>query len=203
MLVVNQPGENNNVDQSLLTLRLFSQFGISSIYRTHQQLQRSLTVHEGALCVDGREVAVVYFRSGYTPADYPSAAEWAVREQIECSRAVKVGVSSRYDIVSERGAAPGRLQEGPAAAVDVGSGGAAAGRRREGCRAAAVLRAHVSCGRGGARGAEGGEGGGAEGSAAVRTEAAAGGRRVQHLERGDRRDAAARRHVGVTREGEA
>ena len=144
MLVVNQPGENNNVDQSLLTLRLFSQFGISSIYRTHQQLQRSLTVHEGALCVDGREVAVVYFRSGYTPADYPSAAEWAVREQIECSRAVKVGISSRYDVVSERGAAPGRLQEGPAAAVDVGSGGAAAGRRREGCGAAAVLRTHVS-----------------------------------------------------------
>lgn len=38
---------------------------------------------------DGYEVSVVYFRSGYTPNDYPSEAEWAARLTIERARAIK------------------------------------------------------------------------------------------------------------------
>ena len=35
------------------------------------------------------EVAVVYFRSGYSPDQYPTEAEWDARLLIERSRAVK------------------------------------------------------------------------------------------------------------------
>ena len=38
---------------------------------------------------NGEEVAVVYFRAGYTPNDYPSEAEWEGRVKIERSMAVK------------------------------------------------------------------------------------------------------------------
>ena len=91
VLVVCQEGENNSVDQALLTLRLFSKYHVLSVYQTHQQLLQSMDVTNGVMRVDNHEVAVVYFRSGYTPADYPSQALWTVREQIECCRAIKVG----------------------------------------------------------------------------------------------------------------
>jgi len=39
--------------------------------------------------VGEREVSVCYFRAGYTPDDYPTAAEWEARRMIEKSWAVK------------------------------------------------------------------------------------------------------------------
>ncbi|XBH90297.1 hypothetical protein VPH35_082004 [Triticum aestivum] len=44
---------------------------------------------DGTLVVNGRKVAVVYFRAGYTPNDYPSEAEWSARLLMEQSSAVK------------------------------------------------------------------------------------------------------------------
>ncbi|KAK3136676.1 hypothetical protein QOZ80_5BG0440820 [Eleusine coracana subsp. coracana] len=44
---------------------------------------------DGTLMVDGRKVAVVYYRAGYTPNDYPSEAEWNARLLMEQSSAVK------------------------------------------------------------------------------------------------------------------
>ncbi|KAG6585763.1 Glutathione synthetase, chloroplastic, partial [Cucurbita argyrosperma subsp. sororia] len=44
---------------------------------------------DGTLLVDGQAVAVVYFRAGYTPIDYPSETEWAARLLVEQSSAVK------------------------------------------------------------------------------------------------------------------
>ncbi|KAL9253423.1 Glutathione synthetase, chloroplastic-like protein [Drosera capensis] len=44
---------------------------------------------DGTLTVNGETVAIVYFRAGYTPADYPSEAEWKARLLIEQSSAVK------------------------------------------------------------------------------------------------------------------
>ncbi|KAK1648023.1 hypothetical protein QYE76_065828 [Lolium multiflorum] len=38
---------------------------------------------------DGRPVAVVYFRAGYSPNDYPSEVEWSARLLIEQSSAIK------------------------------------------------------------------------------------------------------------------
>ncbi|TVU49990.1 hypothetical protein EJB05_01339 [Eragrostis curvula] len=44
---------------------------------------------DGTLLVDGRKVAVVYYRAGYTPNDYPSDGEWSARLLMEKSSAVK------------------------------------------------------------------------------------------------------------------
>ncbi|PSN51649.1 Glutathione synthetase [Blattella germanica] len=41
------------------------------------------------LIIDHMTVAVVYFRSGYEPAQYPTEAEWTARLTIERSRAIK------------------------------------------------------------------------------------------------------------------
>jgi glutathione synthase len=43
----------------------------------------------GGLHVGDDHVSVVYFRSGYTPDDYPGEAEWVGRSLMECSTAVK------------------------------------------------------------------------------------------------------------------
>ncbi|KAL0558374.1 hypothetical protein IC582_002936 [Cucumis melo] len=39
--------------------------------------------------MDGQAIAVVYFRAGYTPRDYPSESEWSARLLMEQSSAVK------------------------------------------------------------------------------------------------------------------
>jgi glutathione synthase len=46
---------------------------------------------EGTLYYKGFEVAVVYFRAGYTPNDYKNHTEeeWTARDVIECSNAIK------------------------------------------------------------------------------------------------------------------
>ncbi|KAG6585761.1 Glutathione synthetase, chloroplastic, partial [Cucurbita argyrosperma subsp. sororia] len=44
---------------------------------------------DGTLLVDGQAVAVVYYRAGYTPTDYPSESEWKARFLVEQSSAVK------------------------------------------------------------------------------------------------------------------
>ncbi|KAF3454415.1 hypothetical protein FNV43_RR04862 [Rhamnella rubrinervis] len=44
---------------------------------------------DGTLCVGGQEIAIVYFRAGYTPNDYPSESEWRARLLMEQSSAIK------------------------------------------------------------------------------------------------------------------
>ncbi|XP_078367760.1 glutathione synthetase-like isoform X2 [Oculina patagonica] len=44
---------------------------------------------EKSLFVNGLEVAVAYFRAGYTPTDYPTENEWTARFTIELSRCIK------------------------------------------------------------------------------------------------------------------
>ncbi|XP_075985780.1 glutathione synthetase-like isoform X3 [Anticarsia gemmatalis] len=41
------------------------------------------------LVIDGKPVAVVYYRSGYEPAQYPSTKEWDARLKVERSTAIK------------------------------------------------------------------------------------------------------------------
>lgn len=73
------------------------EYGIRDKNRTVKVIRRSLTevftqseVHgDKSLFVDGLEVAVAYFRAGYTPVDYPSEDEWSARLTIELSRCVK------------------------------------------------------------------------------------------------------------------
>ncbi|KAK7337821.1 hypothetical protein VNO77_18408 [Canavalia gladiata] len=44
---------------------------------------------EHFLCIDRQAIAVVYFRAGYAPVDYPSESEWRARLLMEESSAIK------------------------------------------------------------------------------------------------------------------
>ena len=102
VLFVVQPGETNTVDQRLLEFALFERHGICavrlSLAECLEQVRRS---PDGALLLydDGNddgdsvtEIALVYYRAGYAPTDYPSGpdgAEWRARALLEDSRATK------------------------------------------------------------------------------------------------------------------
>ncbi|XP_049879708.1 glutathione synthetase-like isoform X2 [Pectinophora gossypiella] len=75
------------------------------------------------LVLDGRPVAVVYYRSGYEPAQYPSQREWDARLRVERSNAIKCP-SIHYQLagtkkVQQALAAPGVLEKfmGPGGAT--------------------------------------------------------------------------------------
>jgi len=60
------------------------------IRRTLTQIANTAKLSEKQeLIIDGLPVAVVYFRCGYVPSQYPSNNEWAVRLMIERSLAIK------------------------------------------------------------------------------------------------------------------
>ncbi|XP_022125481.2 glutathione synthetase isoform X2 [Pieris rapae] len=66
------------------------------------------------LVIEGRAVAVVYYRSGYEPAQYPSQKEWDARLKVERSSAIKCP-SIHYQLagtkkVQQALAAPGALE---------------------------------------------------------------------------------------------
>lgn len=85
-----QPGERNVVDQRLLELSLWERHGVRVRRATLAELGGSATVgSNGALTLGTDEVAVVYFRAGYTPDDYPTELEWQGRHVVEASRAIK------------------------------------------------------------------------------------------------------------------
>ncbi|CAL5380886.1 unnamed protein product [Camellia sinensis] len=44
---------------------------------------------DGTLLIGNQVIAVIYFRAGYAPIDYPSESEWRARELMEQSSAVK------------------------------------------------------------------------------------------------------------------
>lgn len=87
VVMVVQPGERNAFDQQWLQLRLWQRHGVRTLRRSLREVadRAALDDATGALTIDGHRVAVVYFRAGYTPDDYPTDAEWAARETIERS----------------------------------------------------------------------------------------------------------------------
>jgi len=101
VLFVAEVSENNELDHRKLEAALFRGHGVVSLRRSLAQLaeQRELLTPLAvpspdqaprALIVEGHEVTVAYFRSGYWPGHFsPAEACWAAREAIEVSEAVK------------------------------------------------------------------------------------------------------------------
>jgi hypothetical protein len=103
VVFVVQEGETNSFDQRWLEYQLWDAHGVACVRKTLGQLHsqgelRTLATEPStnsgkssrqALFVDGKEVAVVYFRAGYTPNDYHGEDEWAARELVERSAAIK------------------------------------------------------------------------------------------------------------------
>lgn len=91
MFVV-QPNEANAIDQRWLEYALWTHHRIRVLRKTLAEVDAQATLHSDAkrtLTIEGHEVAVAYFRAGYTPTDYPSEREWRGRTVIEQSFAIK------------------------------------------------------------------------------------------------------------------
>ncbi|RQM13914.1 hypothetical protein DD237_006017 [Peronospora effusa] len=87
------PNEANAIDQRWLEYNLWEHHGICVLRLTLADVDAcgKLVERDGkrTLVLDGREVAVAYFRAAYTPNDYPTEQEWAGRTIIERSYAIK------------------------------------------------------------------------------------------------------------------
>ena len=93
VLMIVQPGERNSVDQRWLQYRMEQKHGIHVLRHSLRYVEERVASIESSsdyvLSLDGYEVAVAYYRAGYTPTDYPSESEWNARLKIERSRAIK------------------------------------------------------------------------------------------------------------------
>ncbi|RLN26037.1 hypothetical protein BBO99_00000541 [Phytophthora kernoviae] len=93
VVFVVQPNEANAIDQRWLEYNLWEHHGVRVLRRTMAEFDArgKLVDRDGkrTLVIDDHEVAVAYFRSGYTPNDYPTENEWSGRMLIEQSYAIK------------------------------------------------------------------------------------------------------------------
>lgn len=90
VLVVVQPEERNIYDQHWLSAVLRERHGVTSIRKTLAEIEaEAKLLPDGTLVLGEEAVAVVYFRAGYAPTDYPSESEWRARLVMEQSSAVK------------------------------------------------------------------------------------------------------------------
>ncbi|KAJ2784716.1 Glutathione synthetase [Coemansia javaensis] len=90
--MVVQPGERNVLDQRWVERGLWERHRIRVVRLTFAEILDRGSVRDGdnRLFVDGAEIAVAYYRSGYAPTDFPTEREWEGRWLVERSRAVPV-----------------------------------------------------------------------------------------------------------------
>jgi glutathione synthetase len=93
VLFVVQPGEKNALDQRLLEFELFNKYKIISYRLTLAEIEGHVRKTGNWNILEyiptGAHISVVYYRSGYTPSDYPSNVEWDARLFLETSHAIK------------------------------------------------------------------------------------------------------------------
>lgn len=88
-------GEFNAMDQRLIEYELLAATGIEMVRLTLRDIAEHGTLTADSLLhvtlPSGRvvEVAVAYYRTGYSPKDYPTEAHWDARLTVEKSHALK------------------------------------------------------------------------------------------------------------------
>lgn len=122
VLFVVTDGETNTVDQRMLEFQLWQAHAIPVVRLSLTRLAAAVNVDPdtGALTLvaDGSEIALVYYRAGYAPTDYPDGydgTEWQARRLLELSRATKAP-SLGYHLagtkkVQQQLARPGMLEQ--------------------------------------------------------------------------------------------
>ncbi|XP_029012858.1 glutathione synthetase [Betta splendens] len=84
-----EDNQRNIIDQRCIEQELWKR-NIPTIRRRFDDVYKTGSLDQDkTLFVDGREVAVVYFRNGYMPQNYVSEQSWDARLLMERSRAVK------------------------------------------------------------------------------------------------------------------
>ncbi|KAK8942648.1 hypothetical protein KSP39_PZI009253 [Platanthera zijinensis] len=90
VMFVVQPEERNMYDQHWLSFLLKEIHSVNTIRKTLSEIDaEGELLPDGSLAIGGQIVAVVYFRAGYSPNDYPSESEWDARLMIEQSTTIK------------------------------------------------------------------------------------------------------------------
>lgn len=90
VMFVVQTEERNMYDQHWLSTVLKERHDVTTIRKTLAEIDaEGELLSDGTLTVGGQPVAVVYFRAGYAPTDYPSESEWRARLLMEQSSAIK------------------------------------------------------------------------------------------------------------------
>ncbi|KAJ3836646.1 hypothetical protein F5878DRAFT_624625 [Lentinula raphanica] len=96
ILFVVQANERNIFDQLWLEYELLEKHSIHVIRRTFDELvhQARISQEDSTLYIESEdqpplEISVVYFRSGYTPDDYPTKTQYQTRFELERSKAIK------------------------------------------------------------------------------------------------------------------
>ncbi|KRX10888.1 Pre-ATP-grasp domain [Pseudocohnilembus persalinus] len=81
--------ERNIFDQRIIEIELIK-LGVQVVRKTFQELYGELKRNqEGVLFLEGQEISVVYYRSGFTLEQFPNEECWQAKEMIECSQALK------------------------------------------------------------------------------------------------------------------
>ncbi|TPX63011.1 glutathione synthase [Powellomyces hirtus] len=90
-VMIVQPGERNAFDQRWIEYKLFEEYNVPLLRLSlAEMLQQCKLNGTGKRLMRGNtEIAVVYYRAGYAPTDFPSQKEWDARLLIERSKAIK------------------------------------------------------------------------------------------------------------------
>lgn len=92
VLAIVQPGERNAMDQRLVEYELFDSYKVRTLRVTLsdvQELVRKTDTGRLIYTAGNTEISVVYYRSAYSPSDYPTEKEWDARLYLEVSHAIK------------------------------------------------------------------------------------------------------------------
>ncbi|KAL8155381.1 hypothetical protein AgCh_000675 [Apium graveolens] len=116
VLFVVQHEERNMYDQHWFSLILNEKYKITTIRKTLAEIDAQGELQpDGTLVIDGEAIAVIYFRAGYTPTDYPTESEWRARFLMEQSAAVKCPSISYHLVgtkkIQQELAKPGVLEQ--------------------------------------------------------------------------------------------
>ncbi|KAJ1799561.1 Glutathione synthetase [Coemansia sp. RSA 2399] len=91
VVMVVQPRERNVFDQRWVEKRLWERHQIAVVRLSFAEVNDKCTANSnGRLFIDGKEIAVAYYRSGYAPTDFPTEKEWNGRWIIEKSRTISI-----------------------------------------------------------------------------------------------------------------
>lgn len=102
VLMIVHAKETNMYDQHWLSFKLYEKYGAKVFRRTFAEVAAQAKLDEKRTLLIGEQpIALVYFRSGYSPDDYVSDRDWDVRLLMERSTAVK-SPSISYHLVGAK-----------------------------------------------------------------------------------------------------
>jgi glutathione synthase len=89
LLMVVQEREQNIFDQRGIEFQLWEKHGVKTIRKTLAEIADQGRHKNGHLVVGDEPIALVYYRAGYSPMDYPNEGAWQGRSLIENSSVIK------------------------------------------------------------------------------------------------------------------